>query len=72
MQDSRSITTDQPAPASDMSGTNRIGGRNLRRRESVEPLGVASEELVLELGSRSLITRFAVPMQSGQVESECG
>src|SRR5580704_10449777 len=54
MQDSLSITTDQRAAASDMSGTNRIGGRNLRRRESVELLGVASEDLVLELGSQIL------------------
>ena len=69
MHSSRSTTTDQACPASGMGRHRRLG-----RREAVEPLGVAPEDLVLRLGSGRCLDQLLAPrsMQSGQVESECG
>ena len=46
--------------------------RRLGRGEPVEPLGVAPQDLVLDLRRQVLDRALTTPMQSGQVESECG
>ena len=72
MHRSWSMTADHPFSGSVISCADRPYGRGLGGREPVEPFCVAPQELVPKLGARSLITRLAVPMQSGQVESEWG
>ena len=72
--------TPEPAPVTMAllpSSTPAIGLRvrqdgRLGRREPVQPLGVAAQQLVLHVSGRSFMVLRATSMQFGQVESECG
>ena len=61
------LPSSTPVTGSDVRQDGRLG-----RREAVQPLGVAAQQLVLDLPARSFIVLRATSMQFGHVESECG